>query len=385
MALTQSDLAELVRLRRDFHRHPELAFEEHRTARIVAQRLGELGFEVREGVGGTGVVGVLRGDGPCLALRADMDALPVQEVPGRPHGSTVDGVMHACGHDGHVATLLVALGVLAREADQHAGTILAVFQPAEEGGGGAKRMLADGVFDDPRPDAITGLHYWSLQPTGTVGVKTGPMMGSVDRFEITVRGRGGHAAIPQEAADAIVAAAAVVGALQTVVSRRVDPLQPAVVTVGEIHAGSAFNVIAGEARLSGTVRTLDDAVWSSIPSQLEQVVQGVCAAHGCTAEIDYRRLDRPLVNDGPMTELVRGVAVDLVGAERVIQQCTLGGEDMGELLGRVPGCLFFIGAGNEAKGITASHHHRAFDLDEDALAFGARMLVNVARRYLAVD
>ncbi len=382
MELARSDLDELIRLRRDFHRHPELAFEEHRTARIVAQRLGELGFEVREGVGVTGVVGVLRGDGPCLALRADMDALPVQEVSGRPHGSTVDGVMHACGHDGHVATLLVALGVLAREADRHAGTILAVFQPAEEGGGGAKRMLADGLFDEVRPDAITGLHYWSLQPTGTVGVKAGAMMGSVDRFEITVRGRGGHAAIPQEAADAIVAAAQVVGALQTVVSRRVDPLQPAVVTVGEIHAGSAFNVIAGEARLSGTVRTLDDEVWASIPSQLEQVVQGACAAHGCTAEIDYRRLDRPLVNDPAMTELVRGVAMDLVGAEQVIEQCTLGGEDMGDLLARVPGSFFFVGAGNEAEGITASHHHPAFDLDEDALAIGARMLVGVARRFL---
>jgi len=291
--------------------------------------------------------------------------------------------MHACGHDGHVATLLVALGVLAREPRRHAGTILAVFQPAEEGGGGAKRMLAEGVFDEPRPDAITGLHYWSLQPTGTIGVKAGPMMGSVDRFEVTIRGKGGHAAIPHEATDAIVAAAQVIGALQTVVSRRIDPLQPAVVTIGEIHAGTAFNVIAGEARLSGTVRTLDDAVWEAVPAQIEQVVQGVCAAYGCVAEVDYRRLDRPLVNDPGMTDLVREVAVDLVGEEWVLQQCTLGGEDMGDFLGQVPGCFFFVGAGNEARGITASHHHPAFDLDEDALAFGARMLVRVARRYLS--
>ena len=383
MVLTRADREELVRLRRDLHRHPELAFEEHRTARIVAQRLRELGLEVREGVGKTGVVGVLRAEGPVLALRADMDALPSQEVAGRPYGSVHDGVMHACGHDGHVATLLVALGVLARDPDHHRGTLMAIFQPAEEGGGGARSMLRDGVLDDPRPDAIVGLHYWSLQPTGTVGARTGAMMGSVDRFDVTVRGKAGHAAIPHEASDAIVAAAALVTALQTVVSRRIDPLLPAVVTVGEIHAGTAFNVIAGEARLAGTVRTLDDAVWQAIPGQIEKIVHNICEAHGCAAEMDYQRLDRPLVNDPTMAALVREVAADLVGAGAVIDERTLGGEDMGEFLDEVPGCFFFVGAGNEARGITASHHHPAFDLDEDALSLGAEMLVGVARRYLA--
>ena len=383
MVLTRADREELVRLRRDLHRHPELAFEEHRTARIVAQRLRELGLEVREGVGKTGVVGVLRAEGPVLALRADMDALPIQEVAGRPYGSVHDGVMHACGHDGHVATLLVALGVLARDPDHHRGTLMAIFQPAEEGGGGARSMLRDGVLDDPRPDAIVGLHYWSLQPTGTVGARTGAMMGSVDRFDVTVRGKAGHAAIPHEASDAIVAAAALVTALQTVVSRRIDPLLPAVVTVGEIHAGTAFNVIAGEARLAGTVRTLDDAVWQAIPGQIEKIVHNICEAHGCAAEMDYQRLDRPLVNDPTMAALVREVAADLVGAGAVIDERTLGGEDMGEFLDEVPGCFFFVGAGNEARGITASHHHPAFDLDEDALSLGAEMLVGVARRYLA--
>ena len=260
---------------------------------------------------------------------------------------------------------------------------MAIFQPAEEGGGGAKAMLRDGVLDDPHPDAIVGLHYWSLQPTGTVGACTGAMMGSVDRFDVTVRGKAGHAAIPHEASDAIVAAAAVVTALQTVVSRRVDPLQPAVVTVGEIHAGTAFNVIAGEARLSGTVRTLDDSVWQAIPSEIEQVVKHVCDGHGCTAEIDYQRLDRPLVNDPTMAALVREVAADLVGAARVVDERTLGGEDMGEFFDDVPGCFFFVGAGNEPRGITASHHHPAFDLDEDALPIGVEMLVRVARRYLS--
>ena len=384
--LTAEERTELVRLRRDLHRHPELAFQEHRTAGIVADHLRQIGYDVHTGLAETGVVAVLRaGEGPYLGLRADMDALPIQEVAGRSHGSLHDGVMHACGHDGHVATLLTAATVLARTRDTWSGTLKLLFQPAEEGGGGAHRMMEDGVLDDPRPDALVGLHYWTLQPTGTLGVKAGATMASVDSFDLVVRGKGGHAAIPHEAADALVAASAVVTALQTVVSRRVDPLQPAVVTVGEFHAGTTFNVIAGEARLAGTVRTLDDAVWDAMPAAVAEVCQGVCAAHGCTCELDYRRLDRPLVNDPEVTRQVRGVAEGLVGPANVVEQVTMGGEDMGEYFAVVPGCFFFVGARNDSKGIVASHHHPEFDLDEDALSLGVEMLVRVVRSFLTTS
>ncbi len=383
-SLTDADREALVRTRRDLHRHPELGMEEHRTAGIAAERLRAAGYEVATGVGRTGVVGVLAcGEGPCLMLRADMDALPVQEVAGRAYGSTVDGVMHACGHDGHVATLLTVADVLARERDRLRGTLKLVFQPGEEGHGGARAMIADGVLEDPRVDTAVGLHYWSLQPTGTVGATPGAVMASVDTFDLTIHGVGGHAAIPHEARDALVAAAYVVTALQTVVSRGTDPLQPVVVTVGELHAGTVFNVIPGEARLAGTVRTFDPELWERIPADVERVIRGVCEAHGCTYELDYRRVDGPTINDPEVAALVREVGVELVGADRVIDNRTMGGEDMSEYLLQVPGCFFFVGARDGQRGITAAHHHPAFDLDEDALAIGAEMLVRVARRTLA--
>jgi amidohydrolase len=232
-------------------------------------------------------------------------------------------------------------------------------------------------------DTAVGLHYWSLQPTGTVGATAGPVMASVDTFDLVIHGVGGHAAIPHEARDALVAAAYVVTSLQTVVSRETDPLQPAVVTVGELHAGTVFNVIPGEARLAGTVRTFDRDLWQAIPDRIERIVRGVCEAHGCTYELDYRRLDGPTINDAGVAALVREVGADLVGSDRVVDNRTMGGEDMSEFLERVPGCFFFVGARNEEKGITAAHHHPAFDLDEDALVIGAEMLVRVARRILS--
>lgn len=382
--LGTGDQQELVRTRRELHQHPELAFEEHHTAALVAQRLESLGIPLRKGLAGTGVCATLAGEGEgrCLALRADMDALPVQEVAGRPHGSRVDGVMHACGHDGHVATLLTALRVLRRERVELPGTIRAIFQPAEEIGSGAIKMLDAGVLEDPPVDGAVGLHYWGFQPTGVIGVKAGPSMASVDEFHVTIHGKGGHGAIPHEAVDALAAGAYLITALQTIVSRTVDPLQPAVVTVGAFKAGDAFNVIAGEARLSGTVRTFDKDLWNAIPRRFKDLVRGVCAAHGCSCDIEYSRHTSPLNNDPEMATLVREVAVELVGEDHVVEQMTMGGEDMAEYLAVVPGCFFFVGAASEDKGITAGHHHPAFDLDEDALEIGVEMLVRVARRYL---
>lgn len=383
--LTADQRARLVATRRDMHQHPELGFEETRTAEIVATRLEALGLEVTRGVAGTGVVGILHGGGgpgPCLMLRADMDALPIAEAGDAPYRSTHDGVMHACGHDGHVATLLMAAEVLAAGREDQSGSLKLVFQPAEEGGGGARRMIDAGVLRDPDVDAAFGLHYWSFMPTGRAGTKAGPSMAAVDEFHLVVRGQGGHAAIPHETRDALVAASHVVTALQTVVSRRTDPQQAAVVTVGELHAGTAFNVIASEARLSGTVRCFDREVWAAIPGWIGEVIRGTCEAHGCEAELDYRRLDGPLVNDPAMAALVAGEARELLGETAVDETTTLGGEDMGEFLDRVPGCFAFVGCRDEAAGITAPHHHPAFDLDEAALPIGVELTVRVARRYL---
>ena len=385
VSLTDDQRRRLVAVRRDLHRHPELGFEEHRTADVVATRLEELGLRVVRGVGGTGVVGVLEGGGgpgPCLMLRADMDALPVAEQGDVAYRSIHEGVMHACGHDGHVATLLMATELLAGAREELPGTVKLVFQPAEEGGGGARRMLDEGVLDDPDVDAAFGLHYWSFLPTGTLGTRPGPSMAAVDEFHLVVRGKGGHAATPHETRDALVAACHVVTALQTVVSRRTDPQRAAVVTVGEFHSGTVFNVIPGEARLSGTVRCFDREVWEAIPGWIEDVILGTCAAHGCESELDYRRLNSPLVNDPAMTAMVADVARDLVGADSLEETTTLGGEDMGEFLDRVPGCFAFVGSGNEKKGIVAPHHHPAFDLDEEALGLGVELTVRVARRFL---
>lgn len=384
LSLTPQERAELVRLRRDFHRHPELGFKELRTAGVVAEFLRGLGLDPATGIAETGVAAMIGADaGRTLMLRADMDALPIEEEgEDRPYRSGFTGLMHACGHDGHTATLLTACSVLQREAAGLGGRIKAVFQPAEEGLGGAVRMIEAGILNEPRVDAAIGLHYWSGLPTGQVAVTPGPVMAAVDEFHLRVLGRGGHAAIPHETRDPVVAGAALVTGLQTLVSRRSDPLEAVVLTVGEFHAGSAFNIIPGEARLSGTIRCFDEAIWEAVPEQFEHAVAGICHAHGCDYELDFRRINIPLVNDPETCALVRETAVELVGADNVVDFRTLGGEDMGDFLKRVPGCFFFVGAGNEAKGITAGHHHPAFDLDEDALPLGVELLVRAARRYL---
>ncbi len=382
--MTEQEQAELTRLRRDFHRHPELGFQEKRTAGVIAEFLGGLGLMPVTGIAETGVSTMIgEGDGPVLMLRADMDALPIEEESKLPYRSGFSGVMHACGHDGHMATLLTACSVLQRESAGLGGRIKAVFQPAEEGMGGAVRMIEEGLLENPKVDAALGLHYWSGLPTGVVAVNPGPVMAAVDEFHLRIIGKGGHAAIPQETHDAVVAGSALITALQTLVSRRNDPLEALVVTVGEFQAGTAFNIIPGEARLSGTVRCFEQGIWERIPEQLEHTTAGICHAHGCSYELDYRRINIPLVNDADMAAMVRETAVEVVGAANVVDFRTLGGEDMGDYLKLLPGCFFFVGAGNEEKGITAGHHHPAFDLDEDALPIGVEMLVRSARRYLA--
>ncbi len=381
-SLTAQERTELIRLRQDFHRHPELGFQERRTASVVAEFLSGLGLSPRTGIAETGVTALIGAGGPTLMLRADMDALPIEEDSQQPYRSCFPGVMHACGHDGHTATLLTACSVLQRESAGLSGRVKAVYQPAEEGLGGALRMIDEGVLENPTVDAALGLHYWSGLPTGQMAVSPGTVMAAVDEFHLRVIGKGGHAAIPHETKDVVVAGSALVSTLQTLVSRRSDPLEAVVVTVGEFHAGSAFNIIPGEARLSGTVRCFDEGIWESIPEQFEHAVAGICHAHACRYELDYRRVNIPLVNDTEMAALMREVSAELLGAENVVDLRTLGGEDMADYLKRVPGCFFFVGAGNEARGITAGHHHPAFDLDEDAPPIGVELLVRGTRRYL---
>ena len=362
--------AELVRLRRDFHRHPELGFREIRTSGIVAARLSELGYEIRTGLGGTGVVGSRGGGGRTLFVRADMDALPVREENEAEYRSANDGVMHACGHDGHTAVVLTAAARFAK-AD-FPGAIRFGFQPAEEVGQGADRMIADGALDGA--DAALGLHVWNSLPVGKVGVTEGAAMASVDDFDLVVHGRGGHAAAPHEAEDPVVKAAAIVQELQTVVSRTVDPADTAVVSVTWIEGGSAYNVIPESVTLRGTIRTFDERVKRRIHERMRRIVNG-------RGTLDIRTMTKVLVNDPRMCRIVREAAISVVGAANVVtDERTMGGEDFASMLAAVPGCFFFVGSAGDAKAYP--HHHPRFDVDERSLAIGLEIMTRAARTYL---
>lgn len=382
---TALEQEELVATRRDIHAHPELKYEELRTAGLVDERLRSLGYETRTGVGRTGVVTTLEGSAPgrCVLLRADMDALPLQELNDVPYASQTPNVMHACGHDGHTAMALTAARMLRRLEPPAAGTIKLMFQPAEEGGNGAVAMIEDGVLESPRVDAAFGCHLWSQLDTGKIALVDGPFMASVDEFEIRVVGTGGHGAMPHQTRDPVLAAAHVVTALQQIAARNVNPLEAAVITIGAIQGGEAFNIIPKEVVLKGTARSFDDTVWEELPTHIERVARHTAAAFDCKAEVDLRRLMRPTVNDPEMAALVREVAAEVVGPENVVEERTMGGEDFAEVLALVPGCYFFVGARNEAEGIVHPHHSPHFDVDEAALPIGARMLAGIAHRYLA--
>ena len=396
-SLNQSDIEQLIADRRNFHRHPELAYNEQLTARTVVDRLTEYGYDVKSGVGRTGVVGLLAGvkqapgadfkSAPARALlyRADMDALPVQEENDVDYRSENDGVMHACGHDAHVAIGLAVAKQMASDRAALGGHLKFAFQPAEEGGNGAVAMIDEGVLEDPQVTAAVGLHVWNNLPIGTAGIYAGPMMAAVDEFEIVVQGRGGHGAMPQQTIDAIVVAAQIVTSLQTIVSRNISPLDSAVVTVGKFFAGTAFNVIADLATLRGTVRTFNKETHAEIPQMFERVVRGVCESMGATYSLDYKRQTLPLVNSEEMCELVADCAAEVIGRENCIRDetvRTMGGEDMSYFLERVPGCYFFLGTRNEARGLVHPHHSPRFDIDESALAIGVEIMTRVIRRYL---
>ena len=392
MELNSEQARELIADRRMFHRIPELGYCEEKTSSNIAERLDSLGYEVTTGIGKTGVVGLMASKDPqpeaenrTLLYRADMDALPIQEENDVDYSSEHPGVMHACGHDAHIAIGLAVARRLAEERDRLSGNLKFAFQPAEEGGKGALAMIEDGVLQNPEVTATVGLHVWNNLPIGKVGIYTGALMAAVDEFHLTIEGKGGHGAMPHQTVDAIVTAAHVITSLQTIVSRNIAPLDPAVVTVGAVSAGTAFNVIAGSARLRGTVRTFDKETYTRIPLMIERVIKGVCDSMGATYEFEYKRQTLPLVNRAEIADLVAECAGAVVGPENVVRDesvRTMGGEDMSYFLERVPGCYFFLGSRNEALGKVHPHHSPKFDIDESALAIGAEIMTRVAYRYL---
>ncbi|MCZ8110882.1 MAG: M20 aminoacylase family protein [Betaproteobacteria bacterium] len=376
-------VGEFVALRRDIHRHPELAFEEHRTAALVADKLESWGYTVTRGVGGTGVVGTLvRGQGVRrLGLRADMDALPIHEASGREWASQRPGLMHACGHDGHTAMLLAAARRLAEDVSFD-GTLHLIFQPAEEGGGGALRMMADGLFERFPCDAVFAMHNMPGVPQGHLVLRDGAAMASSDYATITLTGTGGHGAMPQHAADPIVAAASLVMALQTVVSRNVDPLQAAVVTVGALHAGQANNVIPATATLELSVRALDRGVRTLLEQRIRALADAQAASFGVRAEVAWRPGYAVLVNSAAETEFARAVALELLGPDRVTLQGPplTGSEDFAFMLEQRPGSYLLIGNGDGPGSCMV--HNPGFDFNDDNIAVGSAFWVRLAQRFL---
>jgi amidohydrolase len=374
--------SELVNWRRRLHRMPELGFEVHRTAAFVVERLEQLGIEVRTGLAETGVVGILRAEnpaGPAVLLRADMDALPIQEVAGREYGSEVDGCMHACGHDGHTAMLLGAATLLSERRAELGRDVLLCFQPAEEGGGGGKRMIDEGLLSIVETGSVYGLHLWSGFPAGTVHVRPGAAMAAQDEFLARIIGRGGHAAMPQHTIDPIVAAASAVGALQSIVSRNVDPLRAGVVSVGRFQAGSACNIIPDEVEIEGTLRAFCPETREILRKRVGEVLRGCAEAHGCTVELDLQYGYPAVVNDGRAVEIVREIAGSMLGADRVSEAEPMAcAEDFAYFLEERPGAFVFLGSRNEARGIDAPHHTPRFDIDEEALPVGAELLARLA-------
>ncbi len=381
------DVAEFVQLRRDIHRHPELAFAEHRTSDLVAQSLSRWGYQVTRGLGGTGVVGQLqRGTGQRrLGLRADMDALPIEEQTGLPHSSVHAGVMHACGHDGHTAMLLAAAKQLAEQGD-FSGTLNLIFQPAEEGFGGAKKMMQDGLFARFPCDAIFAMHNMPGFRPGQLLFRKGATMASSENITITLHGRGGHGAMPQSAADPVVAGASIVMALQTIVSRNVAPLQMAVITVGSFKAGQTNNVIPQTATLDLSVRSLDRAVRVLLNQRIQELVQAQAQSYGLRAEINFRGGYPVLVNTAAETEFATQVALELLGPERVEAhtEALTGSEDFAFMLEEVPGSYLFIGNGDASTGGHGACmvHNPGYDFDDSNIAVGSAYWVRLAQRYL---
>ena len=376
---------DIIRLRRELHQIPETAFAEQKTSAFVAEQLDRLAMKVTTGIARTGVMGIHRfaQPGKTLMLRSELDALPVVEHTGLPFASKHPDAMHACGHDGHMAMVLGAAMVLHDLDPPLGGAIKFLFQPAEEGPGGAVPMIAEGVLQDPVVDAALAFHLWPDLPEGAVGIRTGPLMAAMDRFDLKIIGRGGHGAMPHRCVDALEVGAQVVGALQRVVSRKMNPLIPAVITVGAFHAGSAFNVIAAEAQICGTTRTFDMDVWHSWPERLEHVAAGVCASMGARYELDYQPGYPVTINDARIADHARRWARQTVGDQGVCTpEPTMGGEDFAYYLQKVAGCMVFLGTGGQS---AVPLHSPTFDFSENVLLTGVEIYCRAAMDFLSSE
>ena len=375
---------EIIKIRREIHQKPELAYREEVTSKLVAERLEALGIQVKRGVGGTGVLGVLKGPRPgkVVALRADMDALPLDEMADVEFKSKVKGVMHACGHDTHVAMLLGAARLLANHKNELQGTVKFLFQPGEEHGGrgGAKPMIEDGVMKDPKVDYVFGLHIAGDHNSGILGFRAGPFAASPDTFGVRIIGRGGHGASPHETIDPVYVAAQVIIALQGVSGRMIDPMQPIVISVGAVHSGTKENIIPDEAVLQGTIRTLDEVTRKRAKAKVEEVVKGVCKAFGAKAIVEFEKDAYPVtVNDEKVTEQAMKIVRKIRGGTKVkVIEPMLGGEDFSRFLHEAPGTFYFLGTRNPAKGCIYPNHSSRFKVDEDVLKYGSASLALLA-------
>lgn len=366
----------MIEMRRYLHQHPEIGFEEHNTSRYVSEILTGLGIEHRTGMAKTGIVALIKGDlpGKTIALRADMDALTLTEKTGLPYASKNPGVMHACGHDAHTASLLGAAMLLNECRHELAGSVKLIFQPAEEGPGGAKIMIDEGALDGV--DAIIGAHVWQEFPVGALSVRYGPAMACLDSIDITIEGTGCHGAAPHQGVDAIMTACQVVNALQTIASREINPVKPVVVTVGTFNGGYAYNIIADEVQMKGTVRAIDPELRKSLPEKIERVIAGVTSSMRASYKFNYHFGYPPLVNDNAVTTKVEDTLKRLFGDKNVHQrpEPSMGGEDMAYYLEKVPGTFIYVGSSNPAKGLTSPGHSSTFEIDEGAIAIMAESL-----------
>ena len=374
----------IIKWRRDFHEYPELAFKEHRTGDVILKELRSMGMEPKEKVGKTGVTADLQfGDGPMIGLRADMDALPIKETSGLDFSSKNEGVMHACGHDGHMAMLLGAAKVLSDNERSYNGSIRFIFQPAEEGEGGARYMIDDGCLDGV--DEIYGIHVWNYQPVGEVGVKDGPVLAAADMFDIKIKGIGGHGAAPQGTVDAVVVASHLVQAFQTIVSRNTNPLESTVVSIGKINGGHNFNIIADEVSLSGTARAYTEKNRNLIKQRMKEIIDGISKTYDAEILLDYKDGYPPTINHPEPTKKVLQAATQVVGDNAAAPYLSMGGEDFAYYLQKKPGCFFFVGsAPNEKELFGTPHHCSHFNMDEKALLIGSSIYLNLIDDILGV-
>lgn len=387
MAEAESLRDELVDRRRDFHRHPELAYQEHRTAGIVADELNDLGLEVQTGVGKTGVIGILEGakDGPTVLYRADMDALPIQEENEAEYVSQAAGKMHACGHDGHTAIALGIAKLLNNHRERLGGRVKFVFQPAEEVGTGASSMIDDGALEAPAPDRSLGIHLWNDLEVGTVSVVDGPTMSGAGVFEITVTGKGGHGAMPHQTADPIVCSAQIIVALQSIVSRNINPLDTVVLTIGELHGGTARNIIPQTVSFGGSFRLFREETRDRIKSRIQDTATGIAQGMGCQADVRFGLGIGATVNDIEVAAHARSVFAALGGAIEVVRQPWMASEDVGLFMERNPSAYLLVGSANHERGLDFPHHHPRFDFDEDVLPLSVGMMSALIADYLGMD